>query len=137
MLKYAHAVPCLLAWSALRLDDQQHSDALRGEAASSWLLMQGVAYSAERDELVTCAVEKQAKVWDAERLGAPRLILSGHTGIVLQVLSCSRRWSRRRSGIPPPCFIACKVEQASMADFVRAWSRIQMEASRVSCMSAW
>ena len=48
--------------------------------------MQGVAYSAERDELATCAVEKQARVWDAERLAAPRLTLLGHTGIVLQVL---------------------------------------------------
>ncbi len=50
---------------------------------------QGVAYGAERDELATCAVEKQAKIWDAERLAAPRLTLSGHTGIVLQVLESS------------------------------------------------
>ena len=54
-----------------------------------WLLVQGVAYSSERDELMTCAVEKQARVWDAARLGAPRLSLLGHTGIVLQVLNYS------------------------------------------------
>lgn len=52
------------------------------QPATSW---QGVAHAEERDELVTCAVDNQAKVWEAARLSGPRLILTGHTGIVLQV----------------------------------------------------
>ncbi|KAK9831951.1 hypothetical protein WJX81_002208 [Elliptochloris bilobata] len=47
--------------------------------------LQGVAYAAEREELITCAVEKLAKVWDAAGLAAPRLALAGHTGLVSQV----------------------------------------------------
>ena len=71
----------------MSLDAQQHCcGSMRHRVRPR---MQGVAYSAERDELATCAVEKQARVWDAERLTAPHLTLSGHTGIVLQVLDCT------------------------------------------------
>lgn len=49
-------------------------------------LWQGLAYSAARDELLSCGLESTARVWDAGQLAAPPLrALAGHVGVVLQV----------------------------------------------------
>ena len=78
---------------------------------------------------MTCAVEKQAKVWDAERLGAPRLNLSGHTGIVLQVLTFCSGSRVCASGAAPLCYTVCKSEQSQPGGLARATCGIRVEAS--------